>query len=193
MSNQPRRVSVWDIPADLSTQSPTLEREFFGPTYYGGGASMIDPTQPWRIMDTNFGVIFDVNLDTGAYRPVEFPWRPFISRKERGYNPDLPMGGKPTTVFKLDGREFSFLQGGYEHGQEGHWMPYTGNDDGCVIGEYRQGIFVPLAAIGNIRVLLRARELDARLDKQWLPKAILEAAKRRPDWKELCPPTWIPT
>ena len=186
MSNQPKRISVWAIPDDLEAKPPILEKQFFGPTMYGGGASMIDPAKPWRIMDTNYGVIFDVNLDTGVYQPVEFPWRPYISRKEHACNPDLPMSGKPTTVFKIDGREFSFLQGGYEHAPEAHWMPYTGNDDGCVIGEYRKGLFVPLAAIGNLRLLLRGRELNTRIDEQWLPKVFLDAGKRLPNWRQLC-------
>jgi hypothetical protein len=189
MTYTPKRVSVWTIPADLAAAAPSVAMQFFGPTTYGGGATMIDPAKPWRIMDTNYGVIFDVNLDTGAYRPIELPWRQYLGRKENYYRPDLPFDGKPTTVFKVDGREFSFLQGGYEHGPEAHWMPYTGASDACVIGEYRKGLFVPLAAIGNVRMLLRSRELLSRREVQWLPQAILEAAKRRPDWKELCAKT----
>jgi hypothetical protein len=186
MTYAPKRVSVWNIPDDLAAQAPSVAMQFFGPTTYGGGATMTDPARPWRIMDTNYGVTFDVNLDSGVYRPVEFPWRQYLGRKEHSYRPDLPFDGKPSTVFKIEGREFSFLQGGYEHGAEAHWTPYTGASDACVIGEYRKGVFVPLAAIGNVRMLLRSRELLSRREVQWLPQAILAAAKRRPDWKQLC-------
>ena len=186
MNFSPKRVSVWTIPDDLSTQAPTLARQFVGPTTYGGGAMMPDPQQPWRIMDSNYGVIFDVNLESGAFKPVELPWRQYLGRKESSYRPDLPFDGKPTTLFTLEGRQYSFLQGGYEHGPEAHWEPYSGSGEACVIGEMRQGLFVPQAAIGNIRMLLRARELLARREVQWLPQAILDAAKLRPDWKALC-------
>ena len=200
MTFQPKRVSVWNIPGDLAQNAPTLAREIVGPTTYGGGAAMIDPEKPWEIMDTNYGVLFDVTLPAadpkpsdpnpwGAYTPLNIPWRQYLGRKEHSYRPLLPFDGKPVTLFKIDGRRYSFLQGGYEHGPDAHWQAFVGAGDACTLGELRgapgEETFVPLAAIGNIRMLLRSRELLARREEQWIPTPLLEAAKRRPDWETL--------
>jgi len=183
MTASPKRVSVWEIPADPSRSAPKLAHEFFGPTLYGGGAAMIDPQQPWRIMDTSYGVIFDVDLSTHAYRPVELPWRPYNSWKEHAFRPDLPFMGEPGIVFNLDGRRFAACRGGYGNGAETCWEPYHFNATGPVmIGEYRGACFAPLAAVGNIRMWMRARELNCRREEQWLPPVVLEAARRLPEW-----------
>lgn len=177
----PKRVSVWTFPSDPKA-APTLVREFFGPAAYGGGAFMPDPKQPWRIMDSVYGVLFEVDLPSGAYKPVELPWRSYDSWKQHGFRPDLPFMGRPGIVFDVDGRRFAACSGGYGH-SEGSWEPYRFGATGPVmIGEYRDRVFVPRAAIGNLRMWMRARELDSRREEQWLPPVILEAARRLPDW-----------
>ncbi len=179
----PRRVSVWSIPDDPAAATPALAAQFIGPAMYGGGAAMIDPEQPWRLMDTNFGVIFDVNLQTGRYDPVELPWRYYDVWKGHDWRPELPFAGKPTTVFKLDGRRFAACHGGYGHGPDSNWEPTRFGATGPVmIGEYRGETFVPQAAIGNIRMWMRSRELNARREEQWLSPVILDAARRLADW-----------
>ena len=46
---------------------------------------------------------------------------------------------------------------------------------------------MPLAAIGNLRALLRGRELNTRMDEQMASgKVFLDAAKRLPNWRQLC-------
>jgi len=180
----PKRVSVWAIPDDLAS-APVLLKQFIGPAMYGGGAAIIDPEKPWRIMDTNFGVLFDVDLQTGKYAPVALPWRYYDVWKGHDWRPDLPFAGKPTTVFKVDGRQYAVCQGGYGHGAEAHWEPYRFGATGPVmIGEYRDDVFVPQAAIGNIRIWMRCRELGCRREEQWLPPVFLEAARRLPKWPE---------
>ena len=182
-TTSPKRVSVWEIPDNVSATAPKLARQFFGPAMYGGGAAMIDPAQPWRIMDTNYGVTFEVNLTNGAYHADELPWRIYDSWKEHAYRPDLPFMGSPGVVFHVDGRQFTACQGGYGHAAQAHWEPEHFDGTGPVmIGEYKGGVFVPEAAIGNLRLWMRARELNSRREEQWMPPVVLEAARRLPEW-----------
>lgn len=184
MNFSPKRVSVWEIPPDLEAEAPALVRQFVGPTAYGGGAFMPDARQPWRIVDQTYGVLFDVNLDAGKYDAIGLPWRCYDSWKQHAYRPDLPFMGKPGVIFDLEGRRFAACFGGYGHA-EGGWEPYRFNATGPVmIGEYRGDRFVPLAAIGNIRMWLRGRELDCRREEQWLPPVVIEAARRLPGWPD---------
>jgi hypothetical protein len=162
-SQSPKRVSVWEMPDNLVQSAPKLVRQFCGPCAYGGGAAMPDPAQPWRILDTSYGVVFDLDLATGAYAPVTLPWRIFDCWKEQGCRPDLPFMGKPGVVLNVEGRCFAACAGGYAHGPEANWEPYRFAATGpALIGEYRGDAFVPLAAIGNIRMWLRGRELIPR-------------------------------
>lgn len=182
-TQSPKRVSVWSMPDDLAAEKPTLVHQFFGPAHYGGGAAMIDPARPWRIMDTNFGVIFDVNIDTGAFHAAHLPWRALDPWKEHGRRDDLPFAGRPGVIIPIDGRAFTATQGGYMHGDDARWSPHRFPANGpTMIGEYVDDVFVPRAAIGNIRMWMRARELKSRREEQWLAPAILEAARRLPDW-----------
>jgi hypothetical protein len=182
-TQSPKRVSVWEIPQDVAANQPTLVHQFFGPAHYGGGAAMIDPEKPWRIMDTNFGVIFDVNLQTGAAQVVEMPWRYIDFWKEHGYRPDQPFAGRPGIIYEVDGRRYSAMQGGYMHAQDARWRPYEFNANGPIaIGEYVDDRFVPRAAIGNIMDWMRGRSLRTRREEQWLARPVLDAAKRLPDW-----------
>ncbi|EDY17371.1 NHL repeat containing protein [Chthoniobacter flavus Ellin428] len=182
-TTSPKRVSVWEIPNDLAATAPKLTQQFLGPAMYGGGAAMIDPTQPWRVIDTNYGVIFDVNLTNGSYQATDLPWRAYDSWKEHAYQPDLPFMGTPGVVFPLDGRRFTACQGGYGHGAQAHWEPEQFNGTGPVmIGEYKDDKFVPEAAIGNLRTWMRNRELECRREEQWMPPVILEAARKLPAW-----------
>lgn len=182
-TSSPKRVAVFEVPDRLDTAAPRLIRQFFGPAQYGGGAAMIDPKRPWRIMDTASGAVFDVNLDTGDYAAVELPWRHLDFWKEHAYRPDLPFMGRPGVVIELANRRFAIAQGGYMHGPDARWSPHTLLSTGpAMIGEYRDGIFVPLAAIGNIRMWLRGRELDCRREEQWLPEPVLAAARALPEW-----------
>ena len=179
----PKRVTVWQIPDDLTTAAPNLAKQFVGPAAYGGGAAMIDPAEPWRIMDTNYGVVFDVDLSNGQYRPVDLPWRQYDSWKEAAYMPDLPFLGAPSMVFPIDGRKFSVCNGGYMHGPQAHWEPFSFNGTGpALMGEYKGDVFVPEAAVGNMLNWLRNRELMCRREEQWIPPVVLEAARKLPDW-----------
>ncbi len=185
-TQSPKRVSVWEMPDDLAATKPTLVHQFFGPAHYGGGAAMIDPTKPWEIMDTNFGVIFDVNLETGEHRAARLPWRHLDAWKEHGRRDGMPFAGRPGVIIPVDGRSFTAAQGGYMHGDDARWTPHRFTSNGpTMIGEYIHGLFVPRAAIGNIRMWMRNRELNTRREEQWLPKAILDAAKALPNWPEL--------
>ena len=69
--NPTKRISVWNIPADLSKKSPTLAREFFGPGSYGEGAYMTDPKHPQRITSGTHGIVWDVDIGRGTFKPVE--------------------------------------------------------------------------------------------------------------------------
>ena len=183
-SQAPKRVTVWNIPEDPARETPTLAREFLGPCMYGGGAFAADPAIPWRITDSDYGVVFDVNLDTRDFRAVALPWLDYSVWKDHGHRPDLPFCGRPGIAFPLEGRRFAACRGGYGHGAEARWQPYRFNATGPVmIGEYRGDVFVPLAAVGNIRTWMRDRELNCRREEQWLPPALLEAARGLPDWK----------
>lgn len=182
-TTSPKRVTVWEIPDNLTAAAPKLTRQFIGPAAYGGGAAIIDPAKPWELMDTNYGVVFNVNLTSGTYTADRLPWRPYDPWKENVWKPDLPFMGKPSMVFPLDGRQFAVCNGGYGHGPEAHWEPFHANATGPImIGEYQKDLFKPLAAIGNIRMWLRGRELMCRREDQWLPPVILEAARKLPDW-----------
>ena len=145
---------------------------------------MIDPTKPWRLMDTNYGVIFDVDIATGEYAPAALPWRIYDAWKEHAYLPDMPFMGKPSTVYPLEGRRFGACNGGYGHGGEAHWEPNRCMATGPVmIGEYLDnGVFVPRSALGNMRMWLRNRELLCRREDQWVSPVVLEAARKLPDW-----------
>jgi len=180
----PKRVSVFDIPDDLGPSSaPKLAKQFLGPAMYGGGAAMVDPEEPWRIMDTNTGAIFDVNIADKKYDAVDLPWRPYDSWKEHAYRPELPFLGTPGVVFNLEGRKFTAMQGGYGNGPQSHWEPERFDATGPVmIGEYKGDVFVPEAAIGNLRMWMRDRETNTRREEQWMPPVILEAARKLPDW-----------
>ena len=186
----PKRVSVWKL--DFVNRDPAsvakLDKQFFGPCMYGGGAAMINPREPWRLLDTNYGVVWNVDLNTGSYRAESLPWRMMDPWKEHGERPDLPFAGKPGVGIEVEGRRFTACQGGYGHGSEARWSPFHFSATGPVmIGEYvrdAQGveIFRPQAAIGNIRLWMRSRELNCRREEQWLAKSILEAARLLPDW-----------
>jgi hypothetical protein len=189
MNYLPKRVTVWAIPEDLAGGQPTLEEQFVGPTLYGGGAAMIDPREPWRIMDTSYGHVFDVDLAKGAYRVASVPWRHHDPWKEQGYRPEMPFTGRPGVVIDIDGRRFTALQGGYMHGSDAAWHPTRFNASGAVaIGEYvGEGDdvkFIPRAALGSLRMWMRGRELNVRREEQWMPQPILEAARRLPKWSE---------
>ncbi len=182
-TQSPKRVSVWEIPDDVAGEAPALAHQFIGPAHYGGGAAMIDPKQPWRIMDTNFGVVFDVNLETGESQPVELPWRYVDFWKEHGHQPDQPFAGRPGVIFEVEGRRYSAMQGGYMHAHDARWRPHAFNANGpMAIGEYVDDVFVPRAAIGNVMDWMRGRSLRTRRDEQWLSKPVLDAAKLLPDW-----------
>ena len=183
LNYSPKRVSVWNIPENLGADPPTLEKQFIGPATYGGGLAMIDPKQPWRLLDVNYGHILSTDLQTGAYEVESLPWRQHDPWKEQGYRPDLPFTGRPGVIIDVNGRHFTATQGGYYHGADARWSPYHyGGSGGIMIGEYVGDRFVPRAAIGNIRMWMRGRELDTRREEQWLPACILDAAKRLPDW-----------
>ncbi len=187
MNYLPKRVTVWAIPDDPGQAKAKLQEQFIGPAMYGGGAAMIDPKQPWRIMDTSYGEIFDVNLAKGDYRVASVPWRHHDPWKEQGYRPEMPFTGRPGVIIEVDGRKFTATQGGYMHGSDANWSPYSfKGSGGTMIGEYvGEGDdirFVPRAAIANIRMWMRGRELKVRREEQWLPAPILDAARRLPDW-----------
>ncbi len=184
MTYQPKRVSVWEPAGAKGKQK--LAAQFIGPGTYGGGGVMVNPDKPWEIMDTNYGTVFDVNLDKQTYDAVSFPFRQILARKEHAVNEGLPFDGKPTRAFPLEGRTFAVMQGGYEHGPEATWEPYSCTAAGVVgIGEYTNNVFRPLGAFGNVPFIIRMRELDARREVQWVPKAVMTAAKALPDWPRL--------
>lgn len=179
----PKRVTIWSIPSDLAGASPQLEKQFVGPANYGGGLAMIDPKAPWRLLDVNYGHILSTDLASGAYDVESLPWRQHDPWKEQGDRPELPFTGRPGVIIEIDGRKFTATQGGYYHGADARWSPYRFGGSGAVmIGEYVGERFVPQAALGNLRLWMRGRELNTRREVQWMPTCILDAAKRLPEW-----------
>ena len=160
----PKRVSVWEIPDDPAKAAPKLVRELFGPPAYGEGAFMEDPKNPQLITDGEYGVTWEVDLAAGTYAPVSAAWRDFSICWENPENrPGLPFGGMPKKTFIYEGRTYQMLFSG-------------------VIGEKRNGRFVPLAAFGTVHDLIFYRW---SVQEQWLPKQVLDAAKKHPRWAEL--------
>ncbi len=183
MTSSPKRVSVWSPPQNWSTSAPRLAEQFLGPAHYGGGAWMVDPTRPWELTDSQYGTVFDVDIDRQTFRADRLPWRWLDIWKEHGYRPNVPFTGRPGIAIKAYGRSFAACAGGYMHGSDANLEPYKSRAEGPVmIGEYVGERFIPRAAIGNIRMWMRGRELNTRRDEQWVPKAILDAARLRPDW-----------
>lgn len=185
-NQSPKRVTVWSVPQDFPKSPVTLDRQFIGPAAYGGAAAMIDPRQPWRLLDTNYGHVLDVDLATGEFSVESLPWRQYDPWKEQGHRPELPFTGRPGVAIRIGDRSFAACSGGYHHGSDARWSPYRFNAGGGVlIGEYVDGRFVPVAGFGNLRMWMRSRELRSRRDSQWMPEAILAAAKSRPDWSDI--------
>jgi len=160
----PKRVSVWEIPDDPAKDAPKLVRELFGPPAYGEGAFMEDAKNPQRITDGEYGVTWEVDLAAGKYAPLNAAWRDFSICWENPENrPGLPFGGMPKKTFAYEGRTYQMLRSG-------------------VIGEKRNGRFMPLAAFGTVHDLIFYRW---SIQEQWLPKQILDAAKKHPQWAAL--------
>jgi hypothetical protein len=182
-SQSPKRVTVWTLPRDLAAEAPKLVHQFVGPAMYGGGAAMVDPKKPWEIIDTNFGVVFDVDLEKPSFDVARVPWRPIDFWKEQGWQPEAPFAGRPGVAIAVEGRQYTALQGGYMHGDDTTWMPHRFSANGPVaIGEYVGECFVPRAALVNILSWMRGRSLKTRREEQWLAAPFFEAAKRLPDW-----------
>lgn len=183
LSQSPKRVTVWTLPQDLARDEPSLAHQFVGPAMYGGGAAMVDPAKPWEIVDTNFGVVFDVDLERQSFGVLRVPWIPIDFWKEHGWQPDAPFCGRPGVAIEVEGRRYTALQGGYMHGDDTTWMPHQFSANGPVaIGEYVGDRFVPRAALVNILAWLRGRSLNTRREEQWLAEPFFEAARRLPDW-----------
>lgn len=182
LTQSPRRVSVWEL-TEPGVKNPRLVDQFFGPAMYGGGAAMVDPAKPWELMDTYNGVIFDVDLTANRFSAVRLPWRPRDFWKEQIPSGDMPFAGRPGVVIPIGGRQYAAAQGGYMHTDDTVWMPNRYSSNGPVmIGEYVKGLFLPRAAVGNIRMWLRGRSLQTRCEDQWLATPVLEAARRLPQW-----------
>lgn len=183
LSQSPKRVTVWTLPPDLAAEEPVLAHQFVGPAMYGGGAAMPDPKKPWEILDTNFGVVFDVDLERQSFEVLRVPHVPIDFWKEHGWQPEAPFAGRPGVVIEVEGRRYTALQGGYMHGDDTTWMPHQFSANGPVtIGEYVGDRCVPRAALVNILSWLRGRSLKTRREEQWLAEPFFEAAKRLPDW-----------
>jgi hypothetical protein len=181
--NPTKRISVWDIPADLGRRPPTLAREFFGPGSYGEGAYMTDPRHPQRIVSGSFGIVWDVDLGRGTFKPVEL-WPITTAPNQfnyRSYPADFPFGTEAFESYTdnwLGLVRDTVTFGGRRYGW--YSRPTSGY---AVIGERKgAGDFRPLAAFGAVVNYIRR---CGRYSDHWIPLPILEAAKRRPDWSKL--------
>jgi len=181
--NPTKRISVWSIPADLSKESPTLAREFFGPGSYGEGAYMTDPKHPQRITSGTHGIVWDVDIGRGIFKPVEMS--PLTASpgqfSYQSYPANFPFG---TDILESAGDSWlGFVHDSVTfHGRRYGWYsrPTSGY---AVIGERKgPGDFRPLAAFGTVVNYIRR---CGRYSDHWIPLPILEAAKRRPDWNKL--------
>ena len=176
-----KRVTVWEIPADLSAQPPRLAREFFGPGTYGEGAYMLDPRRPNLITTGSAHATFDVDLSAGTFREVAVP---------------LTTGSPSLYGWLSFPEDFPFGNEGFESAGE-NWqatlhdtISYRGRvyqwyarEGFAVVGERTAGGgFHPLAACGTI---FNYMQQAGRYSDHWVPLPILEAVKRSPDWPRL--------
>ncbi len=181
--NPTKRISVWKIPADLSKESPTLAREFFGPGSYGEGAYMTDPKHPQRITSGTHGIVWDVEIGRGTFKPVELS--PITASpgqfNYQSYPPNFPFG---TDAFESYSDSWLGLVRDRVTFQGRRYGWYSRPVSGyAVIGERKEGgDFQPLAAFGTV---VNYMSRCGRYSDHWIPLPILEAAKRRPDWNQL--------
>ena len=184
----PKRVSVWKIPDGLPKDKPMLVEQFFGPGYYGEGAYMKDPSRPNLITSGQDGITWEVDLNKGTYKPVELP---FISR-----HPEI------FSWYKID-QQFPFGNSGLRPGFESPYQNWTeiisstitrdgrtyqwySGSHSCytvVCEKLSSGELPPLSAFGSVGTYIA---LCGQYSGQWVPPAILEAAKQTSGWKESC-------
>ncbi|MEI6786935.1 MAG: FlgD immunoglobulin-like domain containing protein [bacterium] len=177
-----KRISVWDIPADLAQNKPLLSKEYLGTSSYGEGAYMLDPMHPNRITSDTYGITWDLDLTAGTFHPVELP----------------RVTGLPD-MFSSTSFPESFPFGNQGGGAYDSWLGFTSDtvafqghtyqwysrpvNGYAVVGEKTgSGQFKPMAAFGTVFNYLAQ---SGRYSDHWVPLAILEAAKRSPDWDRL--------
>ena len=181
----PKRVSVWEIPAEVKASAPRLVRELFGANYYGEGAYMLDPARPQRITSGNDQITWDVDLARGTFRPLELPLRTHHPEQYNWYaiDADFPFGNNGGRPDWEDGGSESWLPITRQtipfQGRTIQW--YTRPPCGfAVVGEQVSGGgWKPLAAFGTIFNYVWE---CGQYSDHWIPPALLlAAAKDRPN------------
>ncbi|MFZ2657478.1 MAG: hypothetical protein WAX69_21260 [Victivallales bacterium] len=178
----PKRVSVWEIPDDVAGKEPILAREFFSSAEYGEAGYMPDPKEPRKIISESRGILWDVDIAKGTFHPLKlFPRIHGPARSgSMSYDPDLPFP-LPLWVGRVDAMtEFISFQNRIS--VDGRSFAWASGAAVTVIGEDSVQSFKPLAAFGRVGNYIRE---SGHYGSQWVPKAILDAAKQHPKWAEL--------
>lgn len=187
----PKRVSVWEIPDDPIAKEPVLAKEFFSSAEYGEAGYMPDPKNPRHIIAETSGVLWDVDIAKGSFHPIRL--LPRIAgataigreggiRYSMSHDPDFPFPLPlwAATVSPSDSA-ISFQNAVSFEGRRFVWSS-TPYEMVSAICEESNDMFKPLAAFGAVGGYAKISGLHG---DQWIPKAILDAAKRHPQWAEL--------
>jgi hypothetical protein len=122
--SSPNRVSVWD------TTTRELVKEYLGPTSYGGGVPVVDPTDP--TIAYSLGLRLKLDYASNAYFPLAT-----IDRRMDIAQPFFRPG-------------FSANVGGHIAYHDGHEYLIFFNEHHLTISERRGELFVPVAALGGL-------------------------------------------
>ena len=180
----PKRVSLWQIPDQPAQEEPKLVKEFFSASEYGEGGYMPDPKNPGQIISEGRGVLWDVDIAKGTFHPLQL--LPRINGPEQfgsmSYDPDFPFplaswaaeANAGTNVVSFENKR---TLGGRTFAWSG-----TPGETVAVIGEQSERAFKPLAGMGTVSNYMN---LTGQYGENWVPRAIMDAAKNHPRWAEL--------
>lgn len=125
---QPKRVSVW-------SPEGALWKAFYGPSEYGGGGAL-DPKDKNRFY--YYGMEFALDWQKGTYSLARVLYRP--TPKDLKLPDGFGVNGQPQTAIHA---------GGFQYLTNCHTSNPTGGSPLAVVWQVRDGIAVPVAALGQ--------------------------------------------